>query len=126
MNIESTTATASVRNQEIIDTYRLELDKHLQDLRLGKAEGTLEISDFAEMLHIHPTHLSNILHQVLGKSPCDLYENGLIELSKDLLTTTNKAIGEIAHQLHYDPSNFTKFFKNYTGLTPKQYRQGLR
>jgi AraC-like DNA-binding protein len=25
--------------------------------------------------------------------------------------------------LTFDPSNFTKFFKNYEGITPKQFRE---
>lgn len=125
MNNQDTTISISHRNKEIIDSYREELNKHIQDLREGKVERTFGVADFAELLHIHPTHLSNVLHQVSGKSPCDMYENSLVELSKELLAQTNKSIGDIARQLDYDPSNFTKFFKNYTGLTPKQYRQGL-
>lgn len=57
-------------------------------------------------------------------SPCDLYESQLLELSKELLLSTNKPIAEIARQLYYDPSNFTKFFKTYTGQTPKEFRKG--
>jgi AraC family transcriptional regulator of adaptative response / methylphosphotriester-DNA alkyltransferase methyltransferase len=38
------------------------------------------------------------------------------------LLTTNLSIAQIAGRLTYDPSNFTKFFKQYTGTTPKQFR----
>ena len=113
----------SLRQKQIVEEYRKQLNKHIDELRNGLAEKTFEIKDLADLLHIHPTHLSNTLNQVLGTSPCDLYESQLLELSKELLLSTNKPIAEIARQLYYDPSNFTKFFKNYTGHTPKEFRK---
>jgi AraC family transcriptional regulator, regulatory protein of adaptative response / methylphosphotriester-DNA alkyltransferase methyltransferase len=113
----------SIRAKEIVSQYLVELDKHIQDLRTGHAERTFEIKDLADLLHIHPTHLSNTLNEVLGQSPCDLYESKLLNLSKELLAASDKPISEIARQLYYDPSNFTKFFKNYSGVTPKQFRK---
>lgn len=113
----------SLRQKQIVEEYRKQLNKHIDELRNGLAEKTFEIKDLADLLHIHPTHLSNTLNQVLGASPCDLYESQLLELSKELLLTTNKPIAEIARQLYYDPSNFTKFFKTYTGQTPKEFRK---
>lgn len=117
--------SVSQRAHEIVEQYQRELDQHMDDLRHGRAEKTFEIQEFADLLHIHPTHLSNTLHQTLGQSPCDLYENRLLALAQELLSETRKPVGDIARQLYYDPSNFTKFFKAYTGITPKQYRQRL-
>lgn len=113
----------SLRAKEIVNSYLVELDKHIHDLKTGVAEKTFKIKDLADLLHIHPTHLSNTVSEVLGQSPCDLYENRLVTISKELLITTNKPIAEIARQLYYDPSNFTKFFKTYTGVTPKEFRR---
>ena len=67
--------------------------------------------------------MSDTVSEVLGKSPCEIYETKLVEISKEMLENSNKPISEIARILDYDPSNFTKFFKNYTGLTPSQYRK---
>ena len=115
--------SVSLRQREIVRNYLAELDKHMADLKSGNAESTFEIKDLAELLHIHPTHLSNTISQVLGQSPCDLYEQRLVSLAKDLLLTTTKPISEIARQMDYDPSNFTKFFKHFEGITPRQFRQ---
>ena len=112
----------SLRQKKIVKDYLFQLDKHISDLKNGIAESTFEIKDFADLLHIHPTHLSNTINQVLSRSPCELYEQKLVALSKDLLLSTDLPIGEIARQLCYDPSNFTKFFKHFEGITPKEFR----
>jgi AraC-like DNA-binding protein len=113
----------SLRQKEIVRDYLQRLDQHIVDLKNGLAESTFQIKDFADLLHIHPTHLSNTIAQVLGQSPCDLYEQRLIKISKELLLTTSRPIAEIARQLYYDPSNFTKFFKHFEGITPKRFRE---
>ena len=116
------TANISLRKQEIATRYMEELDKHLADMKAGLLETSLEINDFADLLFITPTHLSDTIKDVLGKSPCNVYEEKLIKLSKELLLNTNKTIAEIAVTLTYDPSNFTKFFKRFEGITPKEFR----
>lgn len=115
--------TISVRQKEIVASYLQQLDLHLSDLKVGLAEKTFEIKDLADLLFVSPKHLSNTIQEVLGKSPCDIYEERLIEISKELLLTTNKPISHIAQTLTYDPSNFTKFFKSFEGKTPKQFRE---
>lgn len=115
--------TISVRQKEIVASYLQQLDLHLSDLKVGLAEKTFEIKDLADLLFVSPKHLSNTIQEVLGKSPCDIYEERLIEISKELLLTTNKPISHIAQSLTFDPSNFTKFFKSFEGKTPKQFRE---
>ena len=115
--------SGSVRQQEIVSQYLKHLDLHLEELKVGRAEKTLEIKDLADLLFVSPKHLSNTIQEVLGKSPCDIYEEKLLEISKELLLTTRHTITHIAQSLTYDASNFTKFFKSYEGMTPKQFRE---
>ncbi|WP_374949305.1 helix-turn-helix domain-containing protein [Mucilaginibacter sp.] len=116
------TANTSIRQQDITAKFIAELDKHLADLKAGLLDKSMEINDFADLLFITPAHLSDTIKDVLGKSPCDVYEEGMVRISKELLLDTAKSIGEIAVTLTYDPSNFTKFFKRYAGMKPKEYR----
>lgn len=118
-----TLTDVSVRQRELFQNYLSELNKHISDLKKGKAARAFEIRDLAALLHVHPIHLSNTIKLVSGKSTCDWYEEKLVSISKELLLETNLTIAGIARQLTYDPSNFTKFFKHYTGLTPKQFRK---
>jgi AraC-like DNA-binding protein len=112
----------SARKKEIVNQYFAVLDKHIADLKEGLAERALEIRDLASLLHVHPVHLSNTIKEVTGRSTCDHYEERLLRISKELISGTTLPISRIARQLTYDPSNFTKFFKHFTGITPKKFR----
>lgn len=115
----------SLRKIEIAEKFLFELNKHLTELKTGLVETAYEINEFAELLFINPNHLSDTVKEILGKSPCAIYEEKLIEISKELIINSNKPINEIARILDYDPSNFTKFFKRFTGKTPKEYRNEI-
>lgn len=114
------------RPEEITDAFLNELEKHMNDLRTGSVETMFEVQDFAAILHIHPTHLSNTIQDELKKSPCDVYEEKLMEVAKDLILSTDLSIAAIARQLTFDPSNFNKFFKHFEHTTPKQFRDQNR
>lgn len=95
----------------------------MEEFKSGTIEKAFEVADFARLLFITPNHFSDTIKDVLGKSPCAIYEEKLIEISKQLITDTDKSISEIARNLDYDPSNFTKFFKRFTKLTPTEFRK---
>ncbi|WP_134090953.1 AraC family transcriptional regulator [Olivibacter sp. XZL3] len=115
----------SVRQQEIADDFLKEVDKNLSELVSGKTEKMLEIEDIAAALHVQPRHLSNTVKWVTGSSPCALFEEKILITAKRMLAENTMNIASIAMQLTYDPSNFTKFFKRYTGKTPKQFREDV-
>ncbi|MGM9478642.1 helix-turn-helix domain-containing protein [Pedobacter sp. GSP4] len=111
------------RQHEIAADFLRELDKHLDDIVSGRATEMFEVRDFAELIHVHPTHLSNTIKSATGYSPCYFFEERLMDISKSMLQNISMPIAEIARILTYDPSNFTKFFKHFAGKTPKQYRE---
>jgi AraC family transcriptional regulator of adaptative response / methylphosphotriester-DNA alkyltransferase methyltransferase len=112
------------RGHEITADFLAELDKHLDDIMQNKRTDMLEIRDFAEILHVHPTHLSNTIKLITGKAPCFFFEKRIMEIAKGMLQQ-NIPVKQIAYQLTFDPSNFTKFFKRFEGVTPKQYKEQL-
>lgn len=111
------------RQHEITTDYLREVDQHLADIVAGRATEMFEVRDIAERLFIHPTHLSNTIKLTTGHSPCYFFEARIMEVARQQLRETNLPVAEIAAGLTFDPSNFTKFFKRFEGLTPKQYRE---
>jgi AraC family transcriptional regulator of adaptative response / methylphosphotriester-DNA alkyltransferase methyltransferase len=111
------------RQHEITADFLIAVDKHLGDIMENRIMDMMEIRDFADDLHIHPTHLSNTIKLTTGKAPCYFFEEKIMNIAKKMLQDTSIPIAEIASQLTFDPSNFTKFFKRFEGITPKQYRE---
>jgi len=110
------------RPEEIAANFLLELDKHIVDIVSGKKNIFNEIHDFADILCIHPIHLSNTVKEVTGKAPCYHCEGKLAVEAKKLLASSELTITQIAYRLTYDPANFTRFFKKYVGQTPSHFR----
>lgn len=113
------------RQYEITADFLKEIDKHLEDIMTNKVTDMMEIRDIADNMHIHPTHLSNTIKLTTGKAPCFFFEEKIMDIAKNMLKDTSISIAAIAAQLTFDPSNFTKFFKRFEGVTPKQYREEI-
>ncbi len=113
------------RPQELTEQYVWQIDRHLDDLLLGKAVNMLEIEDFSDLLFVHPTHLSNTIKEVTGTSACGIYQMKIMEVALKLLSDPSRSIHDVALTLTYDPSQFTKWFKRLQGITPKEFRKKL-
>jgi len=72
------------RPEEITVSFLNELDQHIADIVAGRKTVFYEIYDFAAILCIHPTHLSNTIKSVTGKAPCDHCEEKLAVEAKRL------------------------------------------
>ena len=94
----------------------------MEKILRGDASDFLEIHEAAAMLHVHPTHLSNTIKETTGRSPCDLCNTRTIAAAKALLDRSDLAIADVAVKLTFEPTNFTKYFKRHTGMTPSAYR----
>lgn len=58
-----------------------------------------------------------------GDTPIEYLQRIRLENAKRILETTNKTFSEITWEVGYnDTSSFQRLFKNYTKLTPKEYR----
>jgi len=111
------------RSKEITKNYLKFLDKHIEDVVLGKVDEFMEINQIASELFISHKHLSDTVQKETGNHPCHFYDHKIIDEAKKMLLETDKTISEIAKTLTYDPSNFSKFFKKFVGQTPGQFRK---
>lgn len=82
------------------------------------------VSDYADLLHISPNHLNKCVKTITGQSARDLLDEMILLEAKVLLSQSDLSVSEIAYRIgKQDPSNFGRFFKTNTGMTPKEYRQ---
>ena len=81
------------------------------------------VEKLANELYVSSSYLSDMLRTVTGQNTQQHIHNKLIEKAKEILTTTELNINEIAYQLGFGYSqSFSKLFKLKTNLSPIQYR----
>ena len=113
------------RKAEILAQFKQILDTHLDDFMAGRIDKMYELKEIAEIIGLHPGHLSKMIKLETGHHACYFYEQRILLEAKKLLADTALPIGIIAYKLDYDVSNFTKFFKRFTGITPSSFRKSL-
>ncbi|WP_405567608.1 AraC family transcriptional regulator [Polaribacter sp. Asnod6-C07] len=78
---------------------------------------------YADRLNTSPQNLNAICRKEFNKTASDVVAEHIIKEVKRRLIYSNESISEIAFSLDFkDTSHFTKYFKRYTHLTPKQFR----
>jgi YesN/AraC family two-component response regulator len=83
----------------------------------------ITLNDVAEQVHLNPAYFSSLFKQSTGSSFKEYLNMVRIEESKRLLSNTDYSIMDISQAVGFeDQSYFTKIFKKYTGLTPREYR----
>lgn len=89
-------------------------------------KGLPTVQHIAKVVNLSPNYLSDLLRNTTGQNAQQYIQNHLIEKAKELLTTTNLSVGEIAYQLGFEYSqSFSKLFKKNTTQTPLEYRQSF-
>ncbi len=111
-----TTENHLSRSQIIANQFEALVDKMYVD--------TKNVSDYAEELNITPNYLTTTIKKLTGKSAKDVIQERLLMESKSLLKYSGLDIAEIAYRLNFqEPTHFTRFFKNLSGVTPNQFRR---
>jgi AraC family transcriptional regulator, transcriptional activator of pobA len=82
------------------------------------------VSDYAEMMHVSPKNLNNIVKEVMGVTAKYVISEQLLIRSCRDLRFSNLSIKEISIQLGFsEPEHFSNFFKKNIGCSPLAYRQ---
>ncbi len=82
-----------------------------------------DVSFYARMQHITPRYFSAIIKEKTGDSALQWIVRMVITEAKQLLEESDLSIKEIADQLNFPTQSFSgKYFKQYVGVSPKEYR----
>jgi AraC-like DNA-binding protein len=115
--IRQNTSTLNLRRHEEI-SYRFE------ELLSENSSRIKKLADYATALHISSAYLSECIKKATGRTAKQIMVDYQVVKAKSLLNQSTMAINELAIQLGFDEvTNFTKFFKKYTGLTPSRFRK---
>ncbi|OAQ41779.1 AraC family transcriptional regulator [Pedobacter psychrophilus] len=84
------------------------------------------VEKLANELNVSSSYLSDMLRSVTGQNTQQHIHNKLIEKAKEILTTTDLSVSEIAYQFGFEyPQSFSKLFKTKTKLTPIEFRNSF-
>lgn len=84
-------------------------------------EATLE--DAARQVHLSASYLSRLFKEKVGVNFSDYLMKVRMEKAKNLLGDISYKQYEIAYRVGYDnPKNFSRAFKTYYGISPKDFR----
>ena len=88
---------------------------------------TARVTDVARFIGIHRSYLTGIFKKKLGISPQEYLMQCKLKKASELLLETRLPIQEISQQVGYDnPLTFSKIFKSFYGVSPKNYRLQFR
>ena len=106
------------RNQAHVDMVnhaRLEIREHL--------ESSLTIQQVAENLGVSYSNFRKLFKEYTGISPATYQQDLRLQRAKELLSTTDMSIKEIAYRLNFEsPDYFSAKFKAKTGRRPSELR----
>ena len=107
------------KHVDIINRARLRIRESLED--------TLTIQDLAQELGVSYSSFRKLFKEHTGFAPALYQQNLKLQRAKELLSTTNESIKEIAYRLNFEsPDYFSAKFKNQTGMKPSDFRNTTR
>lgn len=110
---EKITENAAFR---IAQQYKNQLSRYIYEKH--------SVTEYAGLLNVSPNHLNKCVKTATGKSAQDLLSEMVLLEAKVLLKQTSLSINEIAWKIgKEDTSDFIRFFKSKTNLTPTEYRK---
>ncbi|RBN49299.1 helix-turn-helix domain-containing protein [Flavobacterium psychrolimnae] len=113
--------TRSSVNNDIVAKVEELMDAYLKSD--AKLAGIPTVNYFAGKLNISPNYLSDLLKNATGRNAQTHIQESMVERAKELLSTTNLSIKEIAYDLGFEyPQSFSTMFKKNTQQTPLQFR----
>ncbi|MBI1185066.1 helix-turn-helix domain-containing protein [bacterium] len=116
--------TRKPNNSELLSKVENLLNRYFQNT--AREKGLPTASFLASQLNLSPRYLSDCLKQLSGQTTQQIIHEKLIEQAKEILTTTQLSVGEIAYQLGFEyPQSFNKLFRAKTKLSPLEYRQSF-
>jgi AraC-like DNA-binding protein len=85
--------------------------------------GLPSVAYCASEFNLSPNYFGDLIKKETGKSAHEFIQLKLIDEAKERIFDASKSVSEIAYGLGFKyPQHFSRVFKQYTGVTPQEYR----
>ncbi|UPK72276.1 helix-turn-helix domain-containing protein [Chitinophaga filiformis] len=117
--------TREKANHQILGRLEQLLNDYFNsDELIGK--GLPTVAYVAQSLNLSPKYLSSLLKVLTGQNTQQHIHGKVIEKAKEMLSTTDLSVSEIAYELGFEHiQSFSKLFKAKTNLSPVEFRQSF-
>ncbi len=107
-------------------TRKEELAFRFMHMIIDEHSPSKEVAYYADRLNITPKYLTNLVRSISGQSAHDWIVYFTIIEIKALLRESSLDMKTIVSRLNFrDQPTFSRFFRHYTGMTPKKYRESI-
>ncbi|MBO6211969.1 AraC-type DNA-binding protein [Algoriella xinjiangensis] len=107
--------TKEVRKEELAKQFLYLVSTHFKRQR--------NVQFYADEMFISRKHLTKIIVEVFNKSPKQIIAEAIILEAKVLLRNPKFSVSDVVTDLNFgDTSVFSKFFKNYAGISPSTFK----
>ena len=112
---ETENTEAHSRLYSIFDRFIRLLSVHFKHER--------NVSWYSEQMCLSPKYLSEVVKEISGRSASGWIAAMVVTELKTLLRNTDYSIKEVAQMMNFRNQSFLgKYFKNYTGMSPRDYK----
>lgn len=114
--------TRKKANSDLLSKLEALLDDYFKNEKLI-LNGIPTVHSIADQLHISANYLSDMLRIQTGQTTQQHIQQRLIEKAKEMLSTTELSVSEIAYHLGFEhPQSFHRLFKSRTSVSPLEFR----
>lgn len=106
-------------------TYSLPIQKAINYIDFHYSE-QISLSILSEIASVSTSYLSTQFKKEVGLSVIDYVNQNRVQRARTIMITTNLPIHEISEMIGIlDENYFTRIFKRYTGVSPREYRKAF-
>jgi len=115
--VKAKSTKKEVRKEELAKKFLYLVSTHFKRER--------NVQFYADEMFISRKHLTKIIVEVFNKSPKQIISETIVLEAKVLLKNPNYSVSDVVTDLNFvDSSVFSKFFKNYAGISPTNFIAG--
>lgn len=105
---------------EVVLQAQLWMQNHL-------SKAAISIRELSDLFGMSQRNFTRRFKSATNMTPVQYLQHRRLDAAKELLQSSNLSIKEIAYRVGYiDVSYFTKLFKEFASITPKEYRITVR
>lgn len=105
-------------------THQSQIAQQIKHLVQTRFEENLTLEAIADIMNFNANYLSRVFKKEAGMSFSEYMAITKLEMAKQLLTTSDLKVHQVAEKLHYQSTAaFIRYFRKMEGMTPSSYRE---